>query len=79
MTRADAILEARRKLEAGEFQRAVVEVAPEDLDYDRITLECGHTKVWTPRMMMYIDKVSPLLGRCNQCAEEWIAGNTDAS
>jgi len=81
MTRAEAILEARRKLQAGDFRRAVVEMVPEDLDYDRLILECGHTKAWSSwnsKLMAQADH-SDIRERCTSCAEEWIVKNSDAS
>ena len=79
MTREDAILEARRKLQAGDFQRAIVEIVPVDLDYDRFKLECGHTKAWSSRLSVRVDNNDPIRERCTTCAEEWIVKNSDAS
>jgi hypothetical protein len=76
MTREEAILDARRKLEAGEFQRAVVKIVPADVGYDRLTLECGHSKAWMPGLVLNDKKA--LRERCVACAEEWITKSSGA-
>ena len=42
MTHSEAIQEARRRKDAGEFYRKIVARHPEDLHYSRFDLACGH-------------------------------------
>jgi hypothetical protein len=74
MTRSEAILEARRKIEAGEFDRAVTGIEPADLTWDTLKLECGHTGLWCAKIR--IDKTPPQQEKCSECAKAWVAENT---
>ena len=42
MTHSEAIQEARRRKDAGEFYCKIVARHPEDLHYSRFDLACGH-------------------------------------
>jgi hypothetical protein len=68
MTRAERIIEARRKLAAGEFDRAVTANEPYSLTSNQLTLECGHIHHWIPELR----RNAPVRQRCDQCAEVWI-------
>jgi hypothetical protein len=76
MTREERILEARRMLDAGEFDRAVTANEPEDLLWNRLTLECGHWTQWCSKI--HFDKHPPDRERCHQCAKAWIAAEESA-
>lgn len=78
MTREQAIEEARRKLDAGGFQRSVVSRTPEDLNLDRITLDCGHQKCWSRSnsQFRHQELVEATLQRCYECAKAWVTENT---
>jgi hypothetical protein len=73
MTRQEAILEARRKQEAGEFNRAVVKREPADLNWDQLILECGHTTAWTAKI--HFTPNPPDKQICSECAKEWVEQN----
>lgn len=66
MTRAERVLEARRMMKEGEFNRAVVSSEAEDLSYDRLHLECGHGAVWATAWDIPANVI------CHRCAEAWI-------
>jgi len=52
-------------LQDGKFRRKITSREPEDLNYDRITLECGHHG--------YCSSFDEDQARnCRTCAEEWI-------
>jgi hypothetical protein len=71
MTRAEAIIEARRKYQAGEFNRKVVKRTPKNLLTDIAELECGHTESSTA-LNFSADK-SPA---CLKCVDRWIEENS---
>jgi len=75
MTRAEAIREARRKLNAGEFSRTIVSRVPDNLHYDLITLECGHEQWWSLVLDDFPEHLTGLR-QCSQCAEKWIKENS---
>ena len=68
MTRAERIIEARRRCAAGEFDRAVVANEPYDLRANRLTLECGHWTSWLHELV----QVAPDRQTCAECAAAWI-------
>jgi hypothetical protein len=78
MTHEEAIQEARRKLDAGEFSRALIGRTPEDLQHDRVTLECGHKTLWMRGMDHLRKGLEKPLDRddCIDCAQEWIEENS---
>ena len=73
MTRAERIIEARRKLEAGEFDQAVTVNEPHDLLANRLTLECGHRKSWI--LGIHESDTPRARQRCLECASAWINAN----
>jgi hypothetical protein len=77
MTRSEAILEARRKYDAGDFNRRVSQRMPENFTWDSVTLDCGHI-IHHSEMIL---GGKPLSERraCWRCAEAWIAENATAS
>ena len=81
MTRDERIVEARRMIEAGEFDRKIVSSKPEDLDYDRITLECGHNTLAAPSFRALSRDVRKRQSRdpdcetCRDCVDAWIGGD----
>lgn len=75
MTREEAIREARRKLEAGEFSREIVSRKPDGLEYDIAILECGHDQCWSLILDDFPEYVTELR-KCMDCAREWIKENT---
>ena len=70
MTRAERVLEARRMSKAGEFDRAVIANEAYDLQWDKLTLACGHWTVWDGKL--HPDPKPPAQVRCRTCAEAWI-------
>ena len=68
MTRAERIIEARRMIEAGEFNRDVVTNEPDDLNSNKLWLSCGHWTIWFPKLRPN----EPNRETCNECAREWI-------
>ena len=70
MTRNEAIVESRRKLKAGEFDRAVLSVEPDDVHWDRLVLECGHWTAWAAKL--HSNGVPPERDACYKCAREWV-------
>ena len=66
MTKSEAILEARRMLDAGEFNRGIVERMSESMLYDRALLTCGHRRMVLPNDTAITEK-------CWKCAEAWIS------
>jgi hypothetical protein len=68
MTREERIIEGRRKLESGDFHRAVTSTSPLNFEWNRVTLECGHEMLWDP----VIIKKLPARMKCHKCAEIWL-------
>jgi hypothetical protein len=68
MTRPEIITEARRKRDAGDFNRRIATRTPHNLHMDSLALDCGHE----------VFDMRPLEGRgqelrsCDQCASEWM-------
>ena len=79
MTHADRILEARRKFKAGEFDQKIVSREAKHVEYDVLTLECGHTVGAAPGRNGWhavpggLFKRSKFV-RCEKCAEAWSEG-----
>ena len=65
----EIILRYREMERAGEFKREVKERVPSDLDFDELTLSCGHKKE------MNVYQISAMDGTvtCNECRKEWLA------
>jgi hypothetical protein len=74
VTRVERIIEARRKLDAGEFNREVVAVEPDDLSYDLLTLECGHKTVIASSLRRTLNRKGSERVTCHKCANAWIDG-----
>lgn len=72
MTKREAILECRRRSDAGEFNRKIVGAEPEDLRYDKVQLSCGHSHL----LMRSLQALSQGEMSCPDCADEWIEANT---
>jgi hypothetical protein len=70
MTRAEAIIEARRKYQAREFDRKIVKRTPKNLLSDIAELECGHTEATSGFDLK--DKSSP----CLKYIDRWIEENS---
>jgi hypothetical protein len=70
MTRAERILEARRKLDAGEFDRAVTASEPYNICSNQLTLECGHWSVWI--LGVHESDETPARQKCHECAMAWV-------
>lgn len=66
--RSETILEARRKLHAGDFNQRVVKRIPVDLCNDRVELECGDT---VETIASQRDEEA-----CVPCCNRWIAENS---
>lgn len=67
MTREEIIIEARRKRDAGDFNREIVSRTPTDLFIDLVMLDCGHQG----------SEVRPFSGRaephaCELCTSDWM-------
>lgn len=63
---AELILRTREMIRRGESQRRIVNRVPHNVDWDTITLECGHERL----LLEHISRVDQL--RCNECEEEWM-------
>lgn len=65
MTKTEIIIEARRKHEAGDFNRQVVTHSPNDFFTDNVMLDCGHQRI----------EMARLVGRdlsCHDCLKNWM-------
>jgi hypothetical protein len=87
MTRIEAILAARKKRKAGEFDRKITRSTPCDLDTDMIEFDCGHIRTASVSSLELHESIRSLEkspGKkdrgeyCDRCAEEWIVRNTGA-
>jgi hypothetical protein len=91
MTRSEAILEARKRKQAGDFNRQIAHITPCDLYTDLIELTCGHART-APESSRRLDESMRDLRRqattddpapggepCDRCAEEWIIRHTEAA
>ena len=75
MTRNQAILMARKMDAAGDFNRRIVERAPDTLRQDIVKLDCGHqlrlsatvVDLWQERETM----------ACHKCSEEWLREHSE--
>jgi hypothetical protein len=70
MTHSEAIQEARRRKDAGEFCRKIV--AREDLHYDRFDLPCGHNLLVMPALVGAGEEVLS----CRECPDDWIKAHS---
>jgi hypothetical protein len=67
MTRVEVILEARRRKDAGEFNRKIVARYPDDMRYDRVDLACGHHLVVMHILLAGGERTLS----CHECLAEW--------
>jgi len=77
MTREDAIREVRRKMRAGEFDRSIVRITPDDVIWDECTLECGHTTQNGEDLKSADPPLPPTRAICRRCAEAWVKVQTE--
>lgn len=75
MSKAEVIAEARRRTEEGFFDRQETAREPENLHFDRVTLECGHSLVETESTRRTREQLGMGI-RCYRCAEAWVEGQT---
>ena len=68
MTRAEAIIEARRLRAAGEFRRQIVQRTPDDIRYDCFELVCGHHML----LMAALVRAGEEALLCHRCMEAWV-------
>jgi hypothetical protein len=73
MTKEEAILEARRKNKAGDFDHAITSRTPSDYFTDDVALDCGHSILVMPSTLRDDNKE-----HCGQCAREWIKAQLQA-
>jgi hypothetical protein len=73
MTHADAILKPGACWEAGEFTRSATGSTPDDIYWNSVALECGHSISWCSQVAGSV----PERVRCIQCAKEWINANSE--
>jgi hypothetical protein len=72
MTHSEAIQEARRRKDAGEFYRKIVARYPDDLHYDRFDLACGHNLLVMPALVGPGEEVLS----CRECSDDWIKAHS---
>ena len=70
MTRSDRVLEARRMMKAGEFDRAVTSIEAHDLNWDKLVLVCRHWTLWNGELCG--DPTPPVKVECEECAKAWL-------
>jgi hypothetical protein len=73
VTRAEAIVEALKMRAAGEFRRQIVRRIPEDLNYDRFELVCGHHL----SLMASVIQVGEEMMACRGCMEDWVNAHSE--
>lgn len=69
MTREEIITEARRKHDAGDFNRQIVTRTPADFHTDAVELDCGHQALDVRRVTGRDVKQQT---SCGHCAADWI-------
>jgi hypothetical protein len=74
MTRAEAILAARKMKAAGQFHRKIVARVPDDMHYDKFQLACGHHLLLLPALVRDTDEA---LG-CRDCMEDWVKTHSES-
>jgi hypothetical protein len=65
----DLIRRYREMLDTKAFRRETVGVAPVDLDYDLLTLSCGHCQETSRYLVLAGEGKVP----CRACEKEWLA------
>jgi hypothetical protein len=66
MTTLERLMEARAKVAAGEFDRTITDREVKALDYDLLTLACGHT------VLVLAIRTDEPKHYCALCAEAWL-------
>lgn len=76
MTRPKAILAARKLAKEKFFHRAITRREPEDLDWNKVTLECGHSTQEIEGIQCPANEHRDGRVACDDCAKAWIKQQT---
>jgi hypothetical protein len=63
----ELLARAREMRESGAFNRRIIERTPDDLDFDRLQLECGHAAYIFGSLKF--DSID-----CSECVNRWMKG-----